>query len=337
MSDVLVKCSMTFVLGNIFVWNVLLLVTLITSRRLREDDVTPFVMSMSVADIGLGMFVVSLSLMFALGCCSPPENLWICQALAKTQSFSVSFFTTASLFSLVAICTVKYLIIVKPFNYVTWLTSCRLYTSVITLWAVSFVISFPILIAPTANYSMKTYVSYSLLGSTYYYVASALIYVPSFGLIIAAHVRIFVIVFEQTRRIAAETSGLQSFPSAQSLPHAIIGRSMHSARNILIVSTFFFVTYLPIIVVGFISVVGKIIVSRPVAYTLVWIYFCNGFLNSFFYIVLHKSIRTATSKCLQQLCRQRRPRPPSEALMDQRATTGGCPMQIYTLANNNCS
>jgi hypothetical protein len=291
---------MGFVLASILFWNVLLLLNLASSRRLRENNITPFVISMSVADVGIGLFVVSISVAFALGPLMPEPgvNCTACFVLQSIQAFCVNFFSATSLYSMAAMCSVKYVAIVKPFHYLAWFTTRRCYVIVCLLWTACLAFTLPAPLTASSIYITCVFMTYSLIGRTYYFVLQGLVYMPSFGLIIAIQVRIFAVIFRQTQRIAAETRGLQGL----SVPYAVVAKSLRSARNLLVVSSAFFVTYVPSIMAGIAAVANMIVMDSRIAYALLWMYLCNSFLNSLLYIMLHQSIRSVTLKISLKLC-----------------------------------
>ena len=111
-----------------------LVIFLITTRRRLRTTTNWFVLSLAVADFAAGAVWYP-----RLSFCSIRDENCINEAVQMAYSFG-SFFVYASVTNLCALTLDRYLAIVHPLRYVTFMTKKRVALLVCAAWAVAFLI-----------------------------------------------------------------------------------------------------------------------------------------------------------------------------------------------------
>ena len=104
-----------------------LVIYLITTRRKLRTKTNWFVLSLAVADFGVGATYVS--------------SRFVCEIhteMCAHQFTGIVFFLCASIHSLCVLTLDRYLAIVKPMRYVTFMTTKRVALLISAAWSVAF-------------------------------------------------------------------------------------------------------------------------------------------------------------------------------------------------------
>ena len=286
----------TVIMVNI-ITNSLVIAVLARYPALREDRTSLFMFSLCVADLAGGCTAMPIS---AALCSSATPNVRLTtQYLPKIQMFCFWWFGFNSTHSVTWVALSKMVAILKPFRYEQLLARNRCYGIIAFNWVVGAVLAAAKLTFDTTwNMSMCTFRSPAnnkhasrLILSTY--LLSGVI--PVATLIVATGV-MFVVVLRTHRHISAQVQSMGGggAGSGGGVVNAgiVTVKTIHSARNILIICIVSISFYIPIFMFAVIRhAIDSQRVTEAFSFSVIWIYSCNSFMNSFLYIILHRSVR----------------------------------------------
>ena len=262
--------------------NSILIALLIKFAELRQDRTVLFMLSLSVSDLAAGCSSMPISA--ALCSRATPTVRTMTEYLPKINMFCIWFFGFASQHSQSWVALSKMVAILRPLKYEQLFSRNRCYGIIVFNWVVGSVLagSRLALIMEWDNENNATVSILSLVG----YAVSVVL--PELALIYAT-VQIFIVVVRVHRHVSAQ---VQSISGGSANSGLVTLKAVRSARNILVICFVALALTVPLLVSAVLrfAVQGKDIVTR-VGFYAVWSFQCNSFLNSFLYIVLHRTLR----------------------------------------------
>ena len=274
--------------------NSILIALLIKFAELRQDRTVLFMLSLSVSDLAAGCSSMPISA--ALCSRATPTVRTMTEYLPKINMFCIWFFGFASQHSQSWVALSKMVAILRPLKYEQLFSRNRCYGIIVFNWVVGSVLagSRLALIMEWDNENCtsgpeKNNATVSILSLVGYAVSVVL---PELALIYAT-VQIFIVVVRVHRHVSAQ---VQSISGGSANSGLVTLKAVRSARNILVICFVALALTVPLLVSAVLrfAVQGKDIVTR-VGFYAVWSFQCNSFLNSFLYIVLHRTLRQKVS------------------------------------------
>lgn len=289
--------------------NSLVCTSVILYRRLRTVT-NLFVVSLAVSDL----LVSLLSLPFRIN--QMLNNSTWCNSMAMCQTwFIVDFLSTiASVWNLVMISIDRFVAIVHPFKYQTFMTKRNAFFLFGFVWLNATVWALTSLL----NWTQPGIQTYSIRSacvkydSVYYTAMSALQFFLPLLLIIFMYGNVFRVAMNQARAVAAQQTGGNRKSRRSSIS---IIREMKAAKTLAIVIGAFTVCWLPFFVILLISFWSKFIYNFSLTHPNVWwgvtftfqfvLPTLNSTLNPIIYAVFNRDFRAAFKKLLAQIFRGR--------------------------------
>ena len=278
------------IVGNI-VMNSLLIVVLTKNAELREDRTALFVLSLALGDLltGLTSFPISAAV------CSnaTPSVRHMTSYLPRVNMTFLAACAFVSMHSQAWVALSKMVFVSKPLKYDTLLSRNRCYCVIASIWVMGAVIG----VGSTSIHSntwntdmctnrvQKNNTGTSIFMLVYY---TGAIIIPEVALIYAT-ARIFIIVARAHKQVSAQELSVHGSASASG---TVTLKAVRSSSKILVIC---FVA-LGLTVPMFVHMVLRFIVNdgeiaAAFSFAALWVNSCNTFLNSFMYVVLHRSIR----------------------------------------------
>ena len=281
------------------VLNSLVMAVILRTPSLRDDRTSLFMFSLATSSLAFGV------------CCSIGSAIMCSHPALNTATFNTVYiiiagwFTVASLYNLCCVSLCKMAAVVYPLRYLAAVTERRCYLVILFNWTISIALAAPFAFndvswSQQVCYPRRNQVTGS--SSNYLYVVQVIGgLLPMFGMIYS-NVRMFIVVARVNRQVAAAgfpvEAGSNAVETSQpSLASALI-RSVRSSRNIIIIC----VTYVFLVIIIILVVSAKsadhTVITNDVEFAIIWLFFANTFINSFLYIVLHRSVRMAVMNLL---------------------------------------
>ena len=283
----------TGVIGTIIVWNIvtncLLIAVLLKYTELREDRTALFVISLSLADLGIGLCLPTSAAL----CSNVTSSVQhMTRHLPKVNIILIWFFGFISQHSQAWVALSKMVSVLKPLRYEQLISRNRCYGIIVCIWIVSAALAASrLVLATTWNMNFCMYIieanniSVSAL-SLFLYVLSSI--VPQMVLLYAT-VRNFLVVVRAHSHVSAQ---VQSISGGADVSGMVTLKAIRSARNVLVICFVALALSVPV----FMHMVIRHILYEAQAlavfsFVAIWLFFCNSFTNSFLYMFLHRSIR----------------------------------------------
>ena len=280
------------IVGNIAM-NSLLIVVLTKHAELREDRTALFMLSLALGDLLTALTVFPISA--AVSSNATPS---VRQMTSYLPMVNMSFLVTTAFVSMHSqawVALSKMVSVLKPLKYDALLSRVRCYCVITSIWVVGVVIGAgsTSLQSDTWNTDMCTNQVHrnstgaSVFALVYY---TAAIITPEVALIYAT-ARIFIIVARAHKQVAAQELSVHGSASV-SASGTVTLKAVRSSSKILVICFVALGLTVPMfvhMVLWFIVYDGRTIAAF--SFAALWVNSCNTFLNSFMYVVLHRSIR----------------------------------------------
>ena len=281
------------------VLNSLVMIVIARTPTLREDRTTLFMFSCAASDLVFGVCIMTTSAV-------------VCSHLdIRSDEFAPVLFTLSawliltSIYNMCGVSLCKMLAVVYPLRYLALVTERRCYYVIVWNWTASLILTAPIYFLLEVTWSEDLcFIRGGEVssGNTLVYLLVAQVvggFLPM-TLMVYANVRMFIVVVRAMHAVAAEIvpSGAGTNASAlqqHTLSMSHFFRSVRSSKNIIIICSVF---------VGIISV--EVIVTLTVSLhqtqqqpsgaeiAATWLFLNNSSINSLLYIMLHRSVRSAS-------------------------------------------
>ena len=210
-------------------------------------------------------------------------------------------FGICSVSHLSLIAVVKCCVIVRPFNYFNTFTDRTIQGTVACVWISSFVLGFlPAMCGGQYQLKWTTILPSSVPGTKEVNLIGGLISVFAFVVCTCVagvcYTTIFLIVRKHLRSIHVAPASIPNSNVTTRPAHVTeFARSVRSSRNLFVITASYLFTYVPLIIMIFVQLSGKVTLSATAsmaseAFT-TWFYVCASFTNALLYVVLHRSVR----------------------------------------------
>ena len=271
--------------------NCLVIAVIARYPALREDRTTLFICSLCVSDLAGACITMPISA--ALCSRATPTVRLSTRYLPEIQMFCGWWFGFNSMHSISWVALSKMVAILKPFRYEQLLTCNRCYGIIVFNWVVGAALAAAkFTIDVTWNTSICTFrvpannkQASTLIISTYV----VTIVIPGIALIVAT-VMMLIVVLRTHKQICCQ---VQSIGGGGAINTGLVTvQTIRSAKNILIICFVSIALSVPLL--SF-AVLRHAIYSQQIArvfsFSAAWLFSCNSFMNSFLYLVLHRSVR----------------------------------------------
>ena len=272
--------------------NLLAIVVIARYPELRQDRTTLFMLSLSVSDLATGCLVMPVSA--ALCSSATPDIQNVTQHLTTMHLFFMCWFGFISLHSLTWVAVSKTVAILKPFRYEQLLTRSRCFGIIAFNWVAGAVLAATKLTTDATWFveacvsGISSYEKGKLSFALFIYVVS--VAVPGV-VIVYTTVRIFVVIRRTHSRITAQVQSVEAGHSG-----LVTLKAIRSARNVLVICFVAIVLTIPIIVFATLRpTVESHQTTARINFSVVWLFNCNAFMNSFLYLTLYRSLRQKTT------------------------------------------
>ena len=278
------------IVGNV-VMNSLLIVVLTKNAELREDRTALFILSLALGDLFTGLTVFPIS---AAVCSNATPS--VRHMTSYLPRVNMAFMVTSGfvcMHSQAWVALYKMVSVTKPLRYDTLLSRNRCYCVIASIWVVGVAVGIgsTSLHSDTWNTDMctnrvqKNDTGASVFALVYYTAA----FITPEVVLIYATARIFVIVARAHKQVSAQELSVHG--SASASPTVTL-KAVRSSSKILVIC----VVALGLTVPMYVHMVLRFIVNNghvaaAFTFTALWVNSCSTFLNSFMYVVLHRSIR----------------------------------------------
>jgi len=291
LSDVKPVVISTIVVCNV-ISNTLLVAVLLKHAQLRVDCTTLFMLSLSVSD--LAGAITTGPVVAAVCSRATPTVRHMTHHLPTINMICLSCFGFVSMYSQAWVALSKMVAIVRPLTHEQLLSRTRCCGIIASLWIAGAAVGTATLMFHTTwNVDLCTNriittrkTGMSAMVIVYYVVTY---FLPEVAFIYAT-ARIFLVVVHVHREVSAQE---QSFAGGGHHAGLVTLCAIRSARNILVICFASLALAFPFtvhIVMRFGFKVDAQAMSL-FSFVAIWLYICNSFLNSFLYMVLHKSVR----------------------------------------------
>ena len=285
------------IISSVIVLNVIMnsLVTAAIARypALREDRTALFMFTLCVSDLAGGCTAMPIS----AALCSrvtPTVRTYVAY-LPKIQMFCYWFFGFNSMHSMGWVALSKMIAIATPFRYEQLLTRNRCYGIIFFNWVVGATLAavkLPLLtswntVTCTFRSPPNNKHASLLIFSTYILV----FVVPAITLIIATGI-MFVVVLRTHKLINTQVQSIGGSSGGAVSAGLVTVQSIRSAKNIFIICLVSIALNMPLLTFAVIRhVINNQRITDAFSFSAMWLFSCNSFMNSFLYIVLHRSVR----------------------------------------------
>ena len=318
-NDVKTAIISTVIVMNI-ITNCLVIAVIACNSELREDRTTLFMFSLSLSDLAAGCTVMPIS---AAVCSDASPSVKHMTILPDLHMF---FLWWISFNSLQSLC---WLTVLKPFRYEQPLLRrhhlqlgrrCRFSSN--QVHGTSRVCSsserttiFPLYVRRHGRCPSLRTPSRSLSLFTYAVTVVVPLYVRRHGrcpslrtpsrprhrsLFFSTPRREFIFIVRTHTRISAQVHVIDAGTGSAGL---VTLRAIRSARNVLIICSVSMILTIPLIVFALMRHTGHgKTMTQDSKFFAIWLFSCNTFMNSFLYIVLHRSLRRKTRLLFIYVC-----------------------------------
>ncbi|XP_033098402.1 5-hydroxytryptamine receptor 4-like [Anneissia japonica] len=305
-ANVFIAICLTVIILLTLLGNSLICLVLLLNEHLRT--LTNFIlMSLSVADICVGILVMSLSALDII------NERWILgNAMCRIwTSVDVSFCST-SIFHLCYIALDRYMVICRPLKYGKWVQKRRQHcVTIICCWIIPAALAIIPLQLGWHTIGIADEIGEIVLelgpencifmvNKTYAVVGSIVaFYLPSILMALA-----YLHVYKAALRQAKEMYRMESFPSTctECTKYRIIVQLSRSEKKatqtILIIMGCFILLWLPFFILNIIDPFCNYCINRTVWLIITWFGYINSMINPIIYISFNKPFRVAVFKLL---------------------------------------
>ena len=282
--------------------NSLVIAVIARNSELREDRTALFMFSLSVSDLATGCTVMPIS---AAVCSNATPNVKYMTILPDLHMFFLWWFSFNSLHSLCWLTVCKMVAVLKPFRYEQLFTLNRCYGIIVFNWVVGAALA-------ATKFTVRPVFSQIMCVHTFlpgYGISSLSLFtyaVTAVGPILVllyATTRIFIVIVRTHKIILAQVHAIDGDTGSAGL---VTLQAIRSAKNILFICSVSLILTIPLIVFALLRHTGnRLSSSKEFKFAAIWLFSCNSFMNSFLYIVLHRSLRKKTWRLfvdVWQLC-----------------------------------
>ena len=255
----------TVVTLGLLLVNPLTMVGILRSRRIRDDVMTPVLISVFLADMGVGLNqgVISTSLSW-MHITDPP--MWI----VRLHSFYI-FAPLANLMSITLLALLQTIAILKPLRFAVIVTRLRVALCLGALWTLSIILAIW-----TASTEVKYYESSRSSGTED---SMPSIVMALFVIILTVcHIIIFMAVIKQQIKTRTQTGADNAAPNA-------FLAAFKSAKRILAVTLTYLILYPTA------SLAMYFIFDPKAIFVCFWMAYSQGIFNSMFYLMFSKEAK----------------------------------------------
>uniref|UniRef100_A0A670ILK1 G-protein coupled receptors family 1 profile domain-containing protein n=1 Tax=Podarcis muralis TaxID=64176 RepID=A0A670ILK1_PODMU len=278
------------IVGNVFICAVVL-----QSRKLRAVVTNYFLVSLAVADVLVGAVVIPFAQFTDLGLPRYRSQLcllMLCMLLVLTQ---------ASVFGLLAIAVERYISILKPFQYKSWMSPLNALLVILASWVLALLIG----LLPMMGWHKPLPASgeclfNDIITNTYmvYFNFMACMLAPLLVMMVL-YGRIFLEVKQQIRKVAEGEVDV----SAQERRRMIVRKELQTATSLFIILFFFTVCWLP---VHILNTVMLLCPTCPIPNQLILasiiLSHANSAINPVIYVFRMRSFRKAFESAFSGIC-----------------------------------
>lgn len=265
------------------------------NRKLRTVT-NYFLVSLAVADICVGTVAIPCAILTDVGL--PRHRFYLCLLMLSV----LIMFTQSSIFSLLAVAVERYVAIFMPFRYQVLMTPRNATLVIVATWLLAFLIG----LVPLMGWHKKQPDS----GHCFFVLVVDMTYMVYFNffacvltplvIMFLIYARIFIMVKQQVRRIAAEQSG---HGDAQARAAASIRREMKTATTLFLVLFLFTVCWIPLHVINcFLLLCPRCSVPFELLLTAIILSHANSAVNPFLYAYTMTAFRD-TFRAIFMCCR----------------------------------
>ncbi|XP_071793662.1 D(1) dopamine receptor-like [Asterias amurensis] len=283
------------------VGNILVIVAVLSIRRLRSSITNYFIVSLAVADLMVSVLVMPFNASFEiLGYW--PFGLAFCDIYQAADILSA----TASILNLCVISLDRFMAITSPFTYYSRMNNRTAAILITTAWVVSFLISvLPVTLnlhedEELVNIGWYTDPEFCVLAmnSTYALISSLISFYIPCVVILFTYARIYVVARRQARQIAAyDFSANRTKQDGGTASHRRMARERKAAKTLAIIVGVFILCWLPFFVANIIDPYCGHCIPPVLFGIFVWLGYINSFLNPFIY-AQNKTFRNAFKSLL---------------------------------------
>jgi hypothetical protein len=272
------------------VMNSILIALLVKFAELREDCTAWFMLSLSVSDLAAGCTGMPISA--ALCSRATPTVRNMTQYLPKINLFCMWFFGFVSQHSQSWVALSKMVAILRPLKYEQMFSRNRCYGIIVFNWIVGAALAASRLTLATGfstnhcAFTLKTRKGSEPVSMIFAFVFS--IVLPVLVLVFAT-ARIFIVLVRVHSQFSAQ---VQSISGGSAHSGLVTLKAIRSARNILVICFVALALTVPLLVAAVLhhNMHDEDNVTQ-FGFYFVWLFHSNSFLNSFLYVVLHRSLR----------------------------------------------
>ena len=277
MAEIFINAFVTVVSLGLVIVNPLTMVGVLRSKRLRDDVLTPVLISVFAGDLCLGLYNGTItSIISWMNIVDPP--MW----LVRLHAFYI-FAPLANLMSVTLLAFLQTIAIVKPLRFSMLVTRTRVVLSLALVWTVCVVWGVCIALSNVSYFpSNRTSGSNGKLTEV-----TAVLTVILIIILIVSHMIIFVAVIKQQVKMRTQTGADNMAPNA-------FLAALRSAKRILAVTMTYMILYPT-------SLLTMYFLPNPMVILICfWLASTQGILNCVFYMIFSTEAR----KELRLLCCQ---------------------------------
>lgn len=269
------------IVGNLFICAVIL-----QNRKLRAVITNYFLVSLAVADISVGAVAIPCALSTDVGL--PRHRPGLCLFMLCT----LLIFTQASVFGLLAIAVERYVSILKPFQYKSWMSPRNSLLVILACWALAVIIGlFPMMGWHDPFPANGECLFKGIIKDTYmvYFNFMTCMLVPLL-IMMVLYGRIFLEVRRQIRKVAEGEVDV----SARQRRRIIVRKEMQTATSLFIILFFFTVCWLPVHILNTIMLLcPTCFIPSQLLMTAIILSHANSAINPVIYVFRVRSFRKA--------------------------------------------
>ena len=273
------------------IMNSLVIAVIARYPQLREDRTSLFMFSLSVSDLAAGCTFMPISA--ALCSRATPEVADMVGLLPKIHAFTVWWFGFNSMYSLCWLTISKAIVIIKPFRVELLLTRKCCYGIICGNWIIGCLLALVnFKVNVTWNTAMCAYRVQRDNGLEAFYMAYFLIgVVLPVSVIIYGTMRIFIVVVRTHRQITALEQSVTVGSSSIGNTGFVTVQAIRSSKNIIIICVISLLLNIPPLTFSVLRNVTDTPIPDVFAFTSLWVFESNTFVNSLLYLFLFKSVR----------------------------------------------
>ena len=260
--------TVTLVTGGLLIINPLTIIAILCSRKIRNDSITPVLVSIFMTDFLQGIFLGIISTYLSWMNIIKPA-LWI----IRFHSFYL-FATTANIMSVTVLAVLQTIAVLKPLRFPVLVTKPKIWILVMITWITGIILGTLQATSSSIKYFPLTR-STSSDGTSE--MITQVILLIMIAILAICHMIIFTIVIKQQIKIRVNIGS----EGDRSGPNAILA-AFKSAKRILAVT----LTYLLLYVTGIVA--HYAVPNETANFFIFWLAYSQSIWNSIFYLACSK-------------------------------------------------